>query len=144
MKKLFYIPALMVSYLITTAASCQHDDNSNPTPANPVVNTTPAGSGWRVSLFNERSENKTNDYTGYTFEFASSGTMTAVRNGQTTNGTWRQFRNDGLDRFEIQLSTTDNNLQELNDDWVIVSKSDALISLKDDNPTSNEQLQFSK
>lgn len=142
MKKLLFLATFAAGWMTITAASCKHDDNNN----NPSGggNTTTPGSGWRVSLFNERTENKTNDYSGYSFDFAANGSMTAVRNSQNTTGTWRQFQDDGVTKFEIQLSTTDHDLQELNDDWVLVSKTDNLISLQDDNSSSNEQLQFSK
>ena len=139
MKKLFYLPALMAAYMILTAGSCKRDDDST-NPSNPSV----PGSGWRISLYMEPGENKTQDYNGYVFGFSSDGSMTAVRNSQTTTGTWQQFQNDGLNRFRIMLNTSDNKLSDLNHSWVLVSKNDALISLRDDNTSSNEQLQFSK
>lgn len=126
-----------------TAASCKHDDNSN-NPSAGGSNTSTPGGGWRLSRFSERNEDKTGHYSGYSFEFSANGSLTATRNSLNTSGTWRQFQDDGLTKFEIQLSTTDHDLQELNDDWVLVSKTDGLISLQDDNSSSNEQLQFSK
>lgn len=102
------------------------------------------GSGWTVKLMTERGNNKTGNYSGYQFNFNDNGCVAVVKNGQTTTGTWRQYPDDGITKFEIALSTTDNNLSELNDDWVLLSRTNNLISLQDDNTASNEQLQFGR
>lgn len=141
MKNLLFIPLLLVSYLVLTSSSCKHDDKDL-TPGNPTTGTP--GSGWRVSLYSEPGENKTSDYNGYTFDFTATGAMTAAGNGQNVSGTWRQFKNDGVTKFEIDLSTSDDDLKDLNHAWVLVGRSDVLISLADDNALSNEVLQFSK
>jgi hypothetical protein len=139
MKKLLFIAAMLMSYTVLTSSSCNHNDN-NPTPAN----TTTPGPGWRVSAFTEPGEDKTGDYTGYVFDFASGGALTAVRNGQTTSGTWEQSSSNGVPGFEISLSTSDNKLSKLNHRWVLVNKTDVLIDLRDDNVSSYEMLKFSK
>jgi hypothetical protein len=140
MKKLAYILCMMFTYFTLTSSSCNNDDNNNVAP----INTTTPGSGWKVTLFSEPGENKTSHFSGYSFEFATNGSVSAVKNGLTINGTWLQYQNNGVTKFTISLNTTDKDLSELNDDWVLVSKSDTFISLKDDNSAKNEQLQFSK
>lgn len=145
MKSVLYSIALCISCLCLTFSSCKKtDDNSvNPNNNSGISSNTP-GANWKVSLFTEPDENKTHNYSGYTFDFNSDGGVSANRNGQTTPGTWRQYSDDGVTKFQITLNTTDRDLTELNDDWVVVSKSNTFISLKDDNAASNEQLQFSK
>lgn len=151
MKKLFHIVCTL-SFVMLIASSCKHDNNTNVTPSGTTgtsgtsgtSSTTVPGSDWSLTLFSEKTEDKTSHFSGYKFEFAADGTMSAVRNGQSVSGTWRQYSNNGVTKFAITLTTTDAHLLELNDDWVLVSKTDNLLSLKDDNSDKNEQLQFSK
>lgn len=146
MKKLFYVIYILFSFAAVTFSSCNKDDNSSLNPSGSGSQGTSAtpGTGWRVSLFSERNDNKTSHYTGYTFTFSSDGKMSADRNGQSITGTWSQYQDDGITKFAINLSTTDGDLLELNDDWALVNKTDDFISLADDNSSKNEQLQFSK
>jgi len=141
MKKMLQKSILLLCLSLSTV-SCEHDKNSVQPAGSPSTNIP--GSGWKISLYTEPGENKTSDYTGYIFEFGANGAMTAVHDGQSTTGTWRQYQDDGVTKFEIALNTADKDLEDLNDDWVIVTKSDSVISLKDDNDSKNEELQFSK
>jgi len=135
---------ILISCFALTFTSCTKDDKTTVTPTGSTISAATPGTGWSVTLFTEPGENKTSNYTGYTFDFAADGTMTAVKGGVTVTGTWRQYPDDGKTKFAITLSTTDIRLMELNDAWELVSKSASFISLKDDNSTSNEQLQFTK
>lgn len=144
MKKISSFIGLIVCILVLTSASCKHDDNSSVTPSTTSgISNTTLGTGWKLTLLSEGSDNKTSHFSGCTFDFAASGTMTLAGNLSAT-GTWRQYQDDGVTKFEINLSTADKDMAELNDDWVLVSKSETFISLKDDNSAKNEQLQFSK
>jgi len=144
MKKISSFIGLIVCMLVLTSASCKHDDNSSVTPSTTSgISTTTPGTGWKLTLLSENSDNKTSHFNGCIFDFAASGTMTVAGNLSAT-GTWRQYQDDGVTKFEINLSTTDKDMAELNDDWVLVSKSETFISLKDDNSSKNEVLQFSK
>ncbi len=139
MKKLI----ILFSCFLLTLNSCTHDDNKTIAPVGSFSTATP-GTGWSITLFSEPGENKTSHFSGYTFSFAADGTMSATKSGAAVTGTWKQYLDDGITRFAISLSTADKDLLELTDDWALVSKSDNLISLKNDNSTKNEQLQFSK
>ena len=131
--------------LICVAAilfACVKRDNNNSNNGNTNDAAVTTGT-WRVSLFSERGQDETGDFAGYTFTFKSDGKLTAAKNGASKEGTWSITGN----RFNIDLGIkSDNNkpLGELTDDWVIVVKNDTKISLKDDNVTSNEILEFSK
>jgi hypothetical protein len=134
---------LILSLFVTSTfalSSCKH---GNDDPA-PVVNTNTPGSGWRVTRFTEPGEDKTNDYNGYVFEYASNGTATVTGNGQSSTGNWSQSVRDGLNRFNIQIGSTDKKIEKLNHDWVLQTKSDSFISMTDDNASSDEHLEFSK
>lgn len=142
MKKILWAPLL----LAIMGTGCQNKTSTNVTPGgsnNPISETVTTGK-WSVSYFYDNDKDETSDYNGYSFEFKSDKTLTATRNSVTTTGNWNETTDDGLPRLVIMLNTTDDKLTELNDDWVIESKTDSQIKLKDDNPDRNEQLHFSK
>jgi hypothetical protein len=99
---------------------------------------------WKVSLFQDsNSGDETSNFSGYSFVFNSTGTVTATNGGTAKNGTWSVSSSSG--KFIIDLGPKDNSnrpLGELSDDWRIISVSDSQIRLKDDN--NNELLTFSK
>lgn len=114
---------------------------------NDAVNTNAAAVAtagtWRVTLFTDSGNNETSDFNGYTFTFNANGTIVAMNGGITKTGTWSQSSN----KLIINLGAKDNTnkpLGELTDDWQIESVTDNVINLKDDNPASNERLQFTK
>lgn len=133
MQKLTLILLLFVSF-----ASCNRDNNS------PVVDTNAPTSGtWRVTLFSERGNNETSDFSGYVFTFAGNNTAVATKGVTTKNGTWNITSN----RFNLDLgvkSDANKPLGELTDDWKIISITTTEIKLTDDNASSAEFLTFTK
>ncbi|MEO5891233.1 MAG: hypothetical protein ABIQ31_13325 [Ferruginibacter sp.] len=128
---------LSVILVTTTLFSCtkQHDDLT--TANSEVIQGT-----WKIESFTESSENSTNDFIGFTFNFAGNGKLAALKNGAATEGAWSTTNT----RFTIDLGAkgTSNKLGNLTDEWLIVSKTDTKITLKDDNVARNEVLVFSK
>ncbi len=138
MKTLSVISALV---LLLSFTSCQRsNDNSNNTA---VQNQQTAASGtWRVSSFTEPGDDKTADFSGYSFSF-NNGTITAVNAGITKNGTLSITST----RFIIDMgpkNSSNKPLGELTDDWRIISISGTEIKLTDDNTTSQEFVTFTK
>ncbi|MBW7912612.1 MAG: hypothetical protein H3C54_02660 [Taibaiella sp.] len=142
MKRILWAPVL----LTVLSTGCRNKANTNVTPggSNNSISETVASGKWSVSYFYDKDKEETSDYSGYSFEFKTDKTLSATRSGTTTTGTWNETTDDGLPRLVIMLNTTDDKLTELNDDWVIESKTDTQIKLKDDNPDRNEQLHFNK
>jgi hypothetical protein len=140
MKKIILFPLLV---LVLTFVSCTtSDDNADLVTQTSQVVTS---GSWRVSLFTDSGNNETADFAGYTFSFSGSGTITAVKNGVSQNGTWSVSTSSN--KFIIDLGPKiDSNkpLGELTDDWKIVSASSTEIRLTDDNASSNEFLTFTK
>lgn len=100
---------------------------------------------WRVTLFTDSGNDETADFAGYSFTFSSSGVLTAVKNSSTKSGTWNV--NSSSNKFNIDLGTkivSNEPLGELTDDWKIISTSETVIRLTDDNVSSNEFLTFTK
>lgn len=120
-------------------ASCSNNDNTS-SASQVVISGT-----WRVSLFTNNGTNETIDFSGYTFSFITGGTITVVKNGVSLSGTWSV--NTSSNKFSIDLGAkTDVNkpLGELTDDWKIISVTETVIQLQDDNTSNNEKLTFSK
>ncbi|MBI1344593.1 MAG: hypothetical protein GC171_16855 [Terrimonas sp.] len=100
---------------------------------------------WRVTLFSDSGNDETADFNGYSFAFNDNGSLSAIRNGSTQNGTWSV--SNGSSKFNINLGPKDNSnkpLGELTNDWKILSTTSTEIRLTDDNSASNEFLTFSK
>ena len=119
-------------------ACTKQQDNSVGVTTDPQVTT----GNWKIILYTEPSEDKTHDFSGDSFTFSTNGKL-SVSNGVTsTDGTWSINHT----RFIINLGikSPSNKLGDLTHEWVIVSKTDSLISLKDDSSTSDEVLQFAK
>ena len=97
-----------------------------------------------VHLFTDSGSDETSDFAGYDFVFATDGKLTATKLGVTTTGTWATRTDDGLQKLDLNLVTTDAVLLHVNNDWVILSSSASLMKLGDDNGASGEVLHFMK
>jgi hypothetical protein len=130
MKKSIFVPLLLVALIAMNA--CTKDDNGNPDQATP-----PAGQ-WRIGYYWDEKD-ETSDFSGYTFEFLTGGTLKAIKAGTTVNGTWSETSA----KLVIDFGA-DPVLSEINDDWQKTEKTSTSIKLKDDNPAQDDQLHFVK
>lgn len=72
--------------------------------------------------------NETSAFTGYQLRFSSNGAISAQRGNSTTNGTWSSQKNAA----ELIIDfNTENILDELDEDWKVVSISSTEIRLQD-------------
>lgn len=89
---------------------------------------TATNSTWFVSNYTDDGNNETSDFNGFEFTFNTSGTVSAVNGGTTIAGTWSSQDN----ATELLLDFgTNMPLDELNDDWDVVSISSTQIELQD-------------
>tara|TARA_Y100000034_G_scaffold111271_2_gene144190 strand:+ start:35805 stop:37226 length:1422 start_codon:yes stop_codon:yes gene_type:complete len=89
---------------------------------------TATNSIWFVSNYTDDGNDETSDFNGFEFTFNTSGTVSAVNNGTTITGTWSSQDN----ATELLLDFgTNMPLDELNDDWDVVSISSTQIELQD-------------
>ncbi|MBL7813642.1 MAG: hypothetical protein JNL70_01465 [Saprospiraceae bacterium] len=96
---------------------------------------------WKVSYYLDSGKDETSNFSGYTFDFQSNGTLIAKFSGQTVTGTWSE--NTSSNKLIINISGTDK-LDDAADDWLIISKTATSIKLRDDNTSKDEQLHFTK
>lgn len=87
---------------------------------------------WNVTLFQEDGNNETKDYTGYRFKFNTDGSVT-VQPGLLTviyTGTWKTEKDSGHVDFILNF-TTPANLEDLSDEWEVLSESKTKLELED-------------
>lgn len=101
--------------------SCTKNDDNSSGEGN---NIAPSAGTWKVTYFFDK-QNETNNYTHYTFEFGSNGSLTATDGSQTWSGTWLTGFDDSDDKFLIDFTgTVPSPLSELEEDWRIITIED--------------------
>tara|TARA_Y100000780_G_C13673105_1_gene413198 strand:+ start:1186 stop:1698 length:513 start_codon:yes stop_codon:yes gene_type:complete len=138
---LLYAIIIMVSISLMSS-TCSSDDDGNNSNNNSqeiaqIESQVELGT-WIVLSFIDSGQDETNDFNGYGFTFASDGTLTATNGTTTYTGTWsitdsnsNDDSSDDID-FNIFFPVPDNNdFEDLNDDWDVVSHSATTISLID-------------
>ena len=123
---------LFLPILIFVLISCSNDSTDDlPQTINPTnVQNIAITSNWRVTSYLDDNKNETSDYTGYVFTFNVNGSATAVKNNQTTNGTWSSFTDSNKVKFLINFGLT-APLEEISDDWDVIEITPQKIRLED-------------
>jgi len=113
----------VLPFLTLALFSChKSDDNSNG-----GTNFTPASGTWKVSYFFDKQE-ETSNYSSFTFEFGSNGSMTATNGSQIWTGTWLTGFDDNANKFLMDFSgSVPSALSELEEDWRIIEVSENLM-----------------
>ncbi|MFC3879710.1 hypothetical protein ACFOSV_05965 [Algoriphagus namhaensis] len=140
MKNLIY--AFVLTFLLF---SCDDEDKDPILNASEeeLVNTV-ENSVWRISLFIEDGKDETSDYSGITFNFLPAGKIEAFNGGQLMEeGTWKTLRDDG--KLEFWITFTQNEiLEEISDDWYVLSMTATKIEMEDDNDQFIDKLTLQK
>ncbi|MAD96817.1 MAG: hypothetical protein CMB99_05745 [Flavobacteriaceae bacterium] len=142
---------MLLSAILFSACSSDDDSSSDNSQQIAQVEGIVEASTWRITNFNDSGQDETSDFTGYSFTFASNGTLTASNGTTTLDGTW-SITNDSSSsssndiEFNIFFPVPDtNDFEDLNDDWDIVSTSATKIELIDDSDGgSTDRLTFEK
>jgi hypothetical protein len=115
--------------ILIGVTSCSTDANSLIPPNSSTTEIVQQGT-WVITLYDDSGEDETGHFTGYTFTFDSTGTVTAVKNSISINGTWISLPDDCQTEIYLDFGSA-SPLNELNDDWDIIEKSSVKIRLKD-------------
>lgn len=108
---------VLITLLMGMFTSCSKDDASD-------VTTT----GWKVTKFLHKGEDKTSDFQSYVFDFQSSGVLTAVKGSTTVTGVWKEVQDSGRNKLVISFGAT-GSFDEISEDWTIGTKTDVSIKL---------------
>lgn len=101
---------------------------------------------WLVARFDEDGVSQTQDFEGYSFQFGAEhiATATIAGSGNGIAGNWRVLRDgDGHLRFYMNLGP-ESPLDELRDDWRIVSVTETRIEIKSLNDDGIDILVFER
>lgn len=126
------------------SSMCSDDDDGTPNfnmlQIVELTNTAQSGT-WRITNFNDSGSNETSDFNGYNFIFNANGSLVASNGTNTVSGTWSVTNNsnssdnsssdDDID-FNIFFPVPENNnFEDLNDDWDVLTNSSTRIELID-------------
>lgn len=138
------IIALSLSVMSTQCSSDDDDGTQNDNSVQIAELTSISIDGtWRVQSYMDSGQDETSDFNGYSFIFNSSGDITATSQTATRTGTWSitndsnsSSDDDGDDSdidFNIMFAVTsaDDDFEDLNDDWDVLSYSNTQIQLRD-------------
>ena len=88
---------------------------------------------WFVNLYDDDDDNETCDYAGFEFSYNLNGSVTAVSDTRTVNGTWSaQNDSSGIDFIlNFSINNGDDPFEDLNDDWDVQAFDAMVINTQD-------------
>jgi hypothetical protein len=122
--KLILLYILLVFPFFT--ACDDDDDGASNTPASTEVGDTLLSGTWIIETLIDDGEDETADYANYVLSFSGNLQVVATHttdSNLTRQGTYLVFEDDGKIELEM-LFVNANNIDDLNDDWYLVSASD--------------------
>lgn len=131
--KTMKIKLMMLALLFMAFTACETND-SNSTPDTGAI--VQAGQ-WKITLYNNSGTDETSDFAGYEFGFLETGTLKAVKSATTVEGTWSAGADDSQKKLIIDFGIN-VPLDELNDDWHIISETTTKVQLEDVSGGSGE------
>jgi hypothetical protein len=124
MKSPYKLFMLVAALLIFTG--CTKDD----TPQS--VSKKISSGTWQVTYFWDKDKDETYKFQSYSFSFNSNNVLEVTTPSGTETGAWVfDTSDDSHDHFIITLPDKDP-LDELNDDWHVISITNKVIELKDE------------
>lgn len=113
---------------------CGDDPNPEENPKVAEVEDIVTTGKWEITYFFDTDEEETDKYAAYTFQFLPSGSMVANDGPSSVSGAWSisdRNSNDDSDDIDFNISfTTSPVLDELSDDWEIVSATNTMLELR--------------
>ena len=117
-----------MAILVFGLYACEKD-KSTTDPSNSSTSEIVGQGTWKVTLYNDSGNEETQNFAGYNFTFDSNGTIAAVKNASTVNGTWNTGVDDSQNKLILDFGST-VQFSELNEDWVILEKTASKIRLE--------------
>jgi hypothetical protein len=108
--------------ILSFFASCSKEDKA------PSTSGIIKEGKWKIISFTDNGANETNNYAGYEFTFSPNGTVTAVKNGISANGTWSTGADENTNQLQLIFGLA--ALSELNENWSFTEKSYSLLKLE--------------
>ncbi|MEP7144761.1 MAG: hypothetical protein ABI707_17895 [Ferruginibacter sp.] len=147
-KSLLFTPVL---FFVLLLGSCKKDNTATPgNNTNTITFTSVISAGtWDVTSFTEKTENKTSDFSGMDFTFASDGTAT-VSGAKTASGTW-SYSASSTDYYGATSPATftisivsGSTFSALSRKWNISANTAASLRLDHPQASEDEHVTFTK
>lgn len=133
-----------VCYLLSVLGLMSCDTNNSPVPNSPssgnlndnvlsvksITQKFVEGSEWRISIFTEDGTDYSDRMSECSFFFEEDSRLTVKSDRGTAIGTYIVFRDDNTTEFGISIMAI-GLLQELNDDWYVISATENTIAMVD-------------
>ncbi|MFY7840761.1 MAG: hypothetical protein ACOVP7_10830 [Lacibacter sp.] len=117
--------------LLTGTVSCKKETTDN--------NSVDLQSGtWRINYYWD-TKDETSSFTSYIFMFNSGGSIMAHTSTSMVTGTWSETST----KLTLNFGS-DPVLSGLNGEWLKTEKTSTSLKLKDDNPSQDDQVYFTK
>jgi hypothetical protein len=133
MKKLLYSVIAIASLSLFSCGEGTEDR-----AASSSIEAIVTKGNWAVNLYMDANLDKTNDFAGYKFIFATGGKITATENGNSYSGNWSENPYSG--RMILTFATTNPVLNNINDEWYINNITNKSVNCSNVNQGSNEVL----
>ena len=128
MKKV--ILALTIFTAVFTACK-KNNDNNTSSVSTAAVNSTVASGTWRITLFNNNGTDKTANFNGFNFTFATSGSLLAANGILSITGTWSTRVDDSKVKLIINFpGPSMSTFLELNEDWEVTGRTDTQVTMR--------------
>jgi len=136
---------LILGFPLFIAACGKSNDDPG---TNDTLTTILTQGTWTVHLYLNDGKDETNNYTGYVLTFNSNGSLQAAKTGSnTTNGTWSEST-DYYSKTKLILTWVGGGipveLLEIQEDWVLKSKSSTLVQLTNTGSSGTSELHLHK
>lgn len=143
---------VMLSVVILLSACSKSDSSgSNPPPSSSTTTNVLTSGNWAISSFTQKSEDKTADFAGSVFSFATGGKASATVNGTSTNGTWSYsagaaayYGNPATDPTLTLNFGDEAPMNELKGTWIVESLTSSVVQLRNQEANDDEHVKFSK
>ncbi len=121
--------------VLASLFACQQSEDLNEDILSNTVTTELTKSGeWHITYFDDSGKDETDDFTEFRFTFKEDGTLQVSGGALSINGTWAIDKSQSSDPDDVELILDfgiSDPLEELNDDWDVISISNAKIELID-------------
>jgi hypothetical protein len=134
MRKPLLLAGLKAAVILYFAACANVEDDKSYKTITPLVTK----GNWKVNLYMDANQDKTNDFAGYTFTFTGNGDLMATKAGATVRGNW--YEDNTSNRVLINLGNADPMLVSLNDAWNVGEVSNTNISMQNEGAATTERL----
>ena len=99
---------------------------------------------WIVNYYYENAD-LSGEFQNYRFVFTNTGAVTYTLNADTYTGTWRKF----IDAYKIEFliidfNTHDQNIEKLNQEWKVISRSNSILEFESGQPTTSIQMHIAR